>query len=85
MTPRGCTATGWRCARSSTCSRGSHRCPSPSACGCPGLHPGRAPTIVAGAVILVQVMRAFSLDEIEVSERDILHGSALSAAFAPAQ
>ena len=50
----------------------------------PGLHPGRAPTIVAGAVILVQVMRAFNLDEIEVSERDILHGSALSAALAPA-
>jgi exopolyphosphatase/guanosine-5'-triphosphate,3'-diphosphate pyrophosphatase len=50
----------------------------------PGLHPGRAPTIVAGSVILVQVMRAFELDEIEVSERDILHGSALSAAFAPA-
>jgi exopolyphosphatase / guanosine-5'-triphosphate,3'-diphosphate pyrophosphatase len=50
----------------------------------PGLHPGRAPTIVAGSVILVQVMRAFDLDEIEVSERDILHGSALSAALAPA-
>ena len=50
----------------------------------PGLHPGRAPTIVAGAVILVQVMRAFNLSEIEVSERDILHGSALSAALAPA-
>jgi exopolyphosphatase / guanosine-5'-triphosphate,3'-diphosphate pyrophosphatase len=50
----------------------------------PGLQPGRAPTIVAGAVILVQVMRAFGLDEIEVSERDILHGSALSAALAPA-
>jgi exopolyphosphatase/guanosine-5'-triphosphate,3'-diphosphate pyrophosphatase len=49
----------------------------------PGLHPGRAPTIVAGTVILVQVMRAFGLDEIEVSERDILHGSALSAAMAP--
>ena len=49
-----------------------------------GAAPGRAPTIVAGAVILVQVMRAFSLDEIEVSERDILHGSALSAAFASA-
>jgi exopolyphosphatase/guanosine-5'-triphosphate,3'-diphosphate pyrophosphatase len=49
----------------------------------PGLHPGRAPTIVAGSVILVQVMRAFELDEIEVSERDILHGSALSAALAP--
>jgi exopolyphosphatase/guanosine-5'-triphosphate,3'-diphosphate pyrophosphatase len=50
----------------------------------PGLHPGRAPTIVAGTVILVQVMRAFGMDEIEVSERDILHGSALSAAMAPA-
>ena len=50
----------------------------------PGLHPGRAPTIVAGTVILVQVMRAFGLDEIEVSEQDILHGSALSAAMAPA-
>jgi exopolyphosphatase/guanosine-5'-triphosphate,3'-diphosphate pyrophosphatase len=50
----------------------------------PGLHPGRAPTIVAGIVILVQVMRAFGFEEIEVSERDILHGSALSAAMAPA-
>jgi exopolyphosphatase / guanosine-5'-triphosphate,3'-diphosphate pyrophosphatase len=50
----------------------------------PGLHPGRAPTIVAGTVILVQVMRAFRLREIEVSELDILHGSALSAAMAPA-
>jgi exopolyphosphatase/guanosine-5'-triphosphate,3'-diphosphate pyrophosphatase len=49
-----------------------------------GLHPGRAPTIVAGTVILVQVMRAFGLEEIEVSEQDILHGSALSAALAPA-
>jgi exopolyphosphatase/guanosine-5'-triphosphate,3'-diphosphate pyrophosphatase len=50
----------------------------------PGLHPGRAPTIVAGTVILIQVMRAFGFDEIEVSERDILHGSALSATMAPA-
>lgn len=50
----------------------------------PGLHPGRAPTIVAGTVILVQVMRAFGLNEIEVSELDILHGAALSAAMAPA-
>jgi exopolyphosphatase / guanosine-5'-triphosphate,3'-diphosphate pyrophosphatase len=50
----------------------------------PGLHPGRAPTIVAGAVILVQVMRAFGIEEIEVSEQDILHGSALSAALSPA-
>jgi exopolyphosphatase / guanosine-5'-triphosphate,3'-diphosphate pyrophosphatase len=49
----------------------------------PGLHPGRAPTIVAGTVILVQVMRAFKIKEIEVSELDILHGSAISAAMAP--
>lgn len=44
-----------------------------------GLQPGRAPTIVAGTVILIQVMRAFELDEIEISERDILHGAALDA------
>ena len=45
-----------------------------------GLHQGRAPTIVAGVVILVQVMRAFGLSEIEVSEHDILWGAALDAA-----
>jgi exopolyphosphatase / guanosine-5'-triphosphate,3'-diphosphate pyrophosphatase len=49
----------------------------------PGLQPGRAPTIVTGTVILVQVMRAFGFEEVEVSELDILHGSALSAAMAP--
>ena len=45
-----------------------------------GLHPDRAPTIVAGGTILVEAMRLFGLDEIEVSERDILHGAALEAA-----
>jgi exopolyphosphatase/guanosine-5'-triphosphate,3'-diphosphate pyrophosphatase len=50
----------------------------------PGLHAGRAPTIVAGVVILVEVMRAFGLEEIEASERDILWGSALATAMAPA-
>jgi exopolyphosphatase/guanosine-5'-triphosphate,3'-diphosphate pyrophosphatase len=50
----------------------------------PGLHPGRAPTIVAGTVILVQVMRAFGLEEVEVSEQDILQGAALSLSLAPA-
>ncbi|MFN2612898.1 MAG: Ppx/GppA family phosphatase [Solirubrobacterales bacterium] len=49
-----------------------------------GLHPGRAPTIVAGVVILVEVMRAFGLGEIEASERDILWGSAMATAMAPA-
>jgi exopolyphosphatase/guanosine-5'-triphosphate,3'-diphosphate pyrophosphatase len=47
-----------------------------------GLHRGRAPTIVAGVVILIQVMRAFGLTEIEVSEDDILYGAALEAAAA---
>jgi exopolyphosphatase/guanosine-5'-triphosphate,3'-diphosphate pyrophosphatase len=45
-----------------------------------GLHPDRAPTIVAGGAILVEAMRLFGLGEIEVSERDILHGAALEAA-----
>jgi exopolyphosphatase / guanosine-5'-triphosphate,3'-diphosphate pyrophosphatase len=45
-----------------------------------GLHPDRAPSIVAGAGILFESMRAFGLDEIEVSETDILHGAALSGA-----
>jgi exopolyphosphatase/guanosine-5'-triphosphate,3'-diphosphate pyrophosphatase len=46
----------------------------------PGLHPDRAPTIVAGVVILVEVMRAFGLEQIAVSEHDILYGTALGAA-----
>jgi exopolyphosphatase/guanosine-5'-triphosphate,3'-diphosphate pyrophosphatase len=45
----------------------------------PGLHPDRAPTIVAGVVVLVETMRAFGLDEITVSEHDILYGTALEA------
>ena len=45
-----------------------------------GLHPDRAPTIVAGVTILVESIRAFGLDEVEVSESDILHGAALTAA-----
>jgi exopolyphosphatase/guanosine-5'-triphosphate,3'-diphosphate pyrophosphatase len=45
----------------------------------PGLHPDRAPTIVAGVVILVEVMRAFGLEQIAVSEHDILYGTALAA------
>jgi exopolyphosphatase / guanosine-5'-triphosphate,3'-diphosphate pyrophosphatase len=45
-----------------------------------GLHPDRAPNIVAGVVILVEAMRAFGLESIRVSEHDILHGAALEAA-----
>lgn len=47
-----------------------------------GLHPDRAPNIVAGVVILVETMRAFGLNSIRVSEHDILYGSAISAVSA---
>lgn len=43
----------------------------------PGLHPDRAPTIVAGVIILVEVLGLVGLDEVEVSEHDILRGAAL--------
>ena len=46
----------------------------------PGLHPDRAPTIVAGTILLGEVLRAFGLDGFEVSDRDILWGVALDAA-----
>jgi exopolyphosphatase/guanosine-5'-triphosphate,3'-diphosphate pyrophosphatase len=46
----------------------------------PGLHPDRAPTIVAGIVILAGVMRTFALERITVSRRDILWGAALDSA-----
>jgi len=42
-----------------------------------GLHPDRAPTIVAGVILMIETMRAFGLEEIEVSEHDILRGAAL--------
>ena len=45
-----------------------------------GLDPGRAPTIVAGMILLEEAMRAFELDRVEVSEHDILHGGALRLA-----
>ncbi len=46
----------------------------------PGLHPDRAPTIIAGGVILIEAMRAFGLERIQVSEHDILYGMALETA-----
>ena len=48
----------------------------------PGLHPKRAPVIVAGAILVEQVVEHFGA--LEVSERDILHGAALEAADLPA-
>jgi exopolyphosphatase/guanosine-5'-triphosphate,3'-diphosphate pyrophosphatase len=43
----------------------------------PGLQPDRAPTIVAGMLVLAEAMRVFDLDQAEVSEHDILRGAAL--------
>ncbi len=49
----------------------------------PAIEPDRAPVIVAGAVILVSILDHFDLEEIDVSERDILDGIALAAAELP--
>ena len=45
-----------------------------------GMNPARAPTIVAGALILREAMRAIDLEWMETSEADILDGVALDAA-----
>jgi exopolyphosphatase / guanosine-5'-triphosphate,3'-diphosphate pyrophosphatase len=45
-----------------------------------GLHPDRAPTIVAGAAIMLELLRTFELERAEVSEHDLLHGAALEHA-----
>jgi exopolyphosphatase/guanosine-5'-triphosphate,3'-diphosphate pyrophosphatase len=45
-----------------------------------GLNPDRAPTIVAGMILLAGAMRAFELERLEVSEHDILYGGALRLA-----
>jgi exopolyphosphatase/guanosine-5'-triphosphate,3'-diphosphate pyrophosphatase len=49
----------------------------------PGLEPERAPVIVAGTVVLREVLDRYGLDALEVSEQDILHGAALAAAELP--
>ena len=49
----------------------------------PGLEPARAPVIVAGLIVLHEVLDRYRLAGIEVSERDLLHGAALAAAELP--
>ena len=49
----------------------------------PSLEPERAPVIVAGAVILTEILDVFGLDAIDASEHDILDGAALAAAELP--
>jgi exopolyphosphatase/guanosine-5'-triphosphate,3'-diphosphate pyrophosphatase len=45
-----------------------------------GLDPARAPTILAGVVILSELLQAFGASDVEVSDRDILWGRALDMA-----
>jgi exopolyphosphatase/guanosine-5'-triphosphate,3'-diphosphate pyrophosphatase len=42
-----------------------------------GLHPDRAPTIIAGVVMVIGALELFDLDAIVVSDHDILRGAAL--------
>jgi exopolyphosphatase/guanosine-5'-triphosphate,3'-diphosphate pyrophosphatase len=42
-----------------------------------GLHPDRAPTIVAGVVMIIEALKVFDLDATAVSDHDILRGAAL--------
>jgi exopolyphosphatase / guanosine-5'-triphosphate,3'-diphosphate pyrophosphatase len=48
-----------------------------------GLHPDRAPTIVAGVIVLLEALSAFGLDGVAVSEHDILWGVALASTNHP--
>ena len=50
----------------------------------PRLDPNRAPVIVAGALIVRDVLLRYGLDRIEFSVRDLLDGAALEAAALPA-
>ena len=79
-TPSACTATASPGARAQTCSGCWPRCTVAERREVVGLQPDRAPTIVAGVVILARSLHAFGLGEVEVSEADILNGAALDAA-----
>jgi len=50
-----------------------------------GLHPDRAPTIVAGIVMVVEAVELFGLDSTVVSDHDILRGAALEMVHRPCQ
>jgi exopolyphosphatase/pppGpp-phosphohydrolase len=45
-----------------------------------GLHPDRAPVIVPGILILLEVLGAFGARTVVASDRDILHGAARALA-----
>ena len=47
------------------------------------MEPERAPVIVGGAAIVAEVLRHAGVDDLEVSERDLLTGAVLAAAELP--
>ncbi len=49
----------------------------------PAIEPDRAPVLVGGIVAVTETLAFFGLEELEASERDILHGGALAAAELP--
>lgn len=50
-----------------------------------GMHPDRAPVIVAGTLVVAETLSRYGLDELAVSEHDLMHGAALAAAELPAR
>ena len=50
-----------------------------------GLHPDRAPTIVAGVVMVIAALELFGLDGTAVSDHDILRGAAWKWCIADAR
>ena len=62
MTRSGFTAIGLSCRLDPADALAARLGPAAGAGQIPGMHPDRAPTIVAGVVILVEAMRAFGLD-----------------------
>ena len=49
----------------------------------PGLDPERAPVIVGGAIVVLEVLRRYGLQALAWSIRDLLDGVALAAAELP--
>ena len=48
--------------------------------GTPGIHAARAPTLVAGAAIVLATMDAFGLDRLTIADGDLLEGLAMELA-----
>ena len=81
-TRRGSKATSSPLSACASCWTAWPRSRSRSGARIRGVDPARAPVLVAGIVILLEVVNHFGLDRVEASERDILVGLALSTTSA---